>query len=92
MACDHPNHEAFVTVQKVQSVTDPSDYTEFRAVVQIRCNECGARFGFRGSPAGESEDHPRCSPDALVMFLPLMSPSEIELAGPVPALARGVSQ
>lgn len=87
-ACEHANFRADVDVIRITDNTS-GDVSQFMAEVRVECADCGAKFGFRGPPAAVSWREPRCTVDALEIQLPLMSPAELELAGPLPALERG---
>jgi hypothetical protein len=86
--CEHPDFRADVSVGRI---TDGEDgpVTQFVADVTVQCVACGEFFGFRGPPSGHSWNEPRCSIDTKRISLPLMSPHELALAGPLPAAARG---
>lgn len=86
--CQHPDFAADVSVARITD-GDGGDVTQFLAEVTVRCTACGGLFGFRGPCAGHSWNEPRCDLDALKIQLPLMSPAELVLAGPLPALHRG---
>jgi hypothetical protein len=82
-----------VEVHRLVDNHQPEDGTaevaQFVAEVKVRCHECGADFGFRGPLGGHSYREPRCAVDAKTIHLPLMPPAELELAGPLPVMARG---
>lgn len=89
---DDCRHEDFVSEVEIHRLTPDEGGDEivtFVAELQIRCNDCDAAFGFRGPPAGFSFREPRCRVDATQISLPLMSPAELQLAGPLPVLERG---
>lgn len=88
MTCEHKDFRADVAVGRI-SDSQTGEITQFVADVTVKCSECGAPFGFRGAPAGHSWNEPRCQVDALKISLPLMSPHELALAGPLPAFGRG---
>lgn len=85
MSCDHENFEAHVNVGRI-SETDGGAITHFVAEVTIVCAACRAPFGFRGMPVGMLPEQPTVSPDALEARMPLISPAELELLGPLAAM------
>jgi hypothetical protein len=87
-ACEHEQFEAHVDVDRL-SQHEGGEVSSYLATVTIRCVGCGEPFGFRGPPTGLSWAEPRCSPDARELRLPLMDPAELELNGPLSAMARG---
>jgi hypothetical protein len=87
--CAHENFDAAVDVVRISDDGTGEDIIHFIASVRIRCVDCGEPFGFRGPPGGHSWDEPRCDVSALTIQLPLMSPAELVLAGPLPTLSRG---
>lgn len=87
--CKHEDFEARVEVTRIADDGSGENPHSFHADVTVVCAHCRAPFGFKGPPGGLSWSEPRCSPDALSITLPLMSPAELELAGPLPVLARG---
>lgn len=87
--CAHPDFEAHVEVSRLIASEAQPDVHAFHADITIRCAVCQAPFGWAGPPAGLSWSEPRCSVDALTLRAPLMSPSELRLAGPLAAAARG---
>lgn len=86
--CPHLDFEARVDVGRIHD-SQSGELTQFIADVVVCCKDCGESFGFRGPCAGHSWHEPRCSVDALKISLPLMAPSELALAGPLPAMGRG---
>lgn len=86
--CEHPDFQANVSVGRITD-GDAGPVTQFIADVTVKCKECGESFGFRGPPSGHSWNEPRCRIDAKLISLPLMSPHELALAGPLPAASRG---
>lgn len=94
--CDHGDFTAQVDVSRiVQNLPAEEEGREsrlgddpvgFRCEITVACALCGARFGFRAPDVGDLPDRPACSPDALVLRLPLISPSELELLGPLAAM------
>ena len=88
MKCEHLDFEARVDVYRITEGED-GPVSQFAADVVVTCKGCGEGFGFRGPPAGHSWNEPRCQIDAKKITLPLMSPAELELAGPLPAASRG---
>jgi hypothetical protein len=89
VSCEHPDFEAHVAVGRISDDGTGENIVHFIADVTVKCTACGEPFGFRGPPAGHSWDEPRCRVDAKQISLPLMSPAELELAGPLPAMSRG---
>ena len=87
--CQHEIFRADVEVNRIADDGTGEDIVHFIADVRITCTECGEAFGFRGPPGGHSWDEPRCQVDGLRITLPLMSPAELEMAGPLPVMARG---
>lgn len=88
MSCAHEDFEAHVEINRLHEDGEDGPHS-FLADVTIHCVQCGEFFGFRGPPAGHSFREPRCRIDARQISLPLMSPAELELAGPLPAADRG---
>lgn len=84
----HLDFEAHVDVCRVTDGPE-GPVTQFVADVTVCCKDCGEDFGFRGVPGGHSWNEPRCQIDAKKIALPLMSPAELLLAGPLPVMARG---
>lgn len=87
--CEHHDFAATVEVSRLHERDGDDSPNAFTAQVRVECADCGAPFGFKGPPGGFSFAEPRCSIDALMIELPLMSPTELELAGPLPAARRG---
>jgi hypothetical protein len=91
--CRHDKqHRAEVEVFQLtpdEQGEEGTDIVSVLAEVTIVCADCGAAFGFRGPPGGHSFHEPRCAVDAKKITLPLMTPAELELAGPLPVMARG---
>lgn len=85
MSCQHEDFEADVKVGRVTD-DDGGDVVAFVAEVRVRCVECGENFGFRGMPPGLMWEGPTRSPDAREARLPLLSPTELEMNGPLPGL------
>lgn len=83
--CHHEHFEAIVNVARVSDV-EGGPITRFAADVRISCVQCRAPFGFRGMPVGMLPGQPTTSPDAIEARMPLISPSELELLGPLAAL------
>jgi hypothetical protein len=88
-ACEHMDFVVETEVFRLHDHGDSDSPSSFTIKVWVRCVDCDASFGFKGPPAGFSFSEPRCSVDALTVELPLMSPTELELAGPLPAARRG---
>ncbi|HZV74620.1 MAG TPA: hypothetical protein VFF79_12955 [Conexibacter sp.] len=86
MTCAHENFEAAVDVTRLHEHEGADSPHAFVADVRVWCRACRAPLGFKGLSAGVSFDQPMCSPDALEARLPLMSPSELSLVGPLPAV------
>lgn len=95
VTCQHLEADAFVDVARIvadaggngRAVPTPEDdVVAFRASVKIRCADCHAEFGFRCATVGDLPDRPTISVDALELRVPLISPSELELLGPLAAL------
>lgn len=91
-ACSHPDFEANVSVGRIASDEDAVRHDEidhFVCDVTIRCAVCKEPFGFRVPDVGVLPDRPAVSPDALEMRVPLISPSELTLLGPLAAMRAG---
>jgi hypothetical protein len=59
----------------------------YRCALTVKCAACGAAFGFRtAGVVGDLPDRPAVSPDALELRVPLISPAELEILGPLAAL------
>lgn len=86
--CEHKSFRANASIGRIMS-GDDGPVTQFVCDLTILCTECGESFGFRGVRGGHSWNEPRCQLDAKTISLPLMSPAELELAGPLPVLQRG---
>ena len=86
VSCAHEDFEARVDVNRIE---DEGELVQFTAEVVVWCRQCGEKFGFRGPQAGFSWTEPRCGLDARRITLPLMSPAELALAGPLAAAERG---
>jgi hypothetical protein len=88
MTCEHLEFAANVEVFRLTS-DGKVDPHAFAAEITVVCADCGAAFGWKGPPVGLSSTEPRVSRDALVLRAPLMTPAEMELAGPLHATERG---
>lgn len=96
VSCEHLDFHAYVDVARIVEHLEPADEgrapapgddpVAFRATVRVECAECGAALGFRVPDVGDLPDRPACSPDALELRLPLISPAELELLGPLAAM------
>lgn len=84
MNCQHEDFRAQVDVFRLygDEAHDDSPHA-FAAEVSIVCTGCGAPLGFRCDTVGLTNDRPAISPDALKLRLPLLSPSELTLLGPL---------
>lgn len=87
--CRHEDFRADVAVDRIADDGKGENIVHFIAHVTVCCTQCGETFGFRGPPGGHSWDEPRCAVDARKISLPLMSPTELALAGPLPVMRRG---
>lgn len=85
MSCQHENFQANADIGRITGEQD-GDVVAFVMDIKVRCVECGQSFGFRGMPPGLAWDVPTRSPDALEAHLPLLSPSELAMNGPLPGL------
>lgn len=85
MSCQHENFEASVDVGRITN-EEGGDVCAFVAEVKVRCIDCGENFGFRGMAPGMSWGEPTRTPDALQATLPLLTPTEMALHGPLPGL------
>ncbi len=82
MACDHTRHHVDLEILFLE------DRQRYLAEIKLTCAECGKPFGFRGLPVGIStESGAHVDPTAQTLRLVLLSPSEMELAGPLPGLS-----
>lgn len=91
-ACAHPDFEAHVSVGRIapdEAAVVRDEISHFVADVTVRCAACGAPFGFRVPDVGVLPDRPAVSPDALELRVPLISPSELNLLGPLAAMRTG---
>lgn len=86
MSCQHDNFHANVDVTRILDGEDDGDPTHFVAEVTIRCADCDEPLGFKGMPAGMSFDRPMVSVGGDEARLPLLSPAELNLYGPLPGL------
>lgn len=89
MTCEHQDFEARVVVTRLSDDGTGEGVHAFVADITVRCAVCQEPFGWKGPPVGLSWREPRVSADALELRAPLMSPAEMELAGPLHAVARG---
>jgi hypothetical protein len=65
------------------------DKQRYLAEISITCDGCGKPFGFRGLPCGMSvAGGAFVDPAATELRVVLYSPSELELAGPLPGLTE----
>ncbi len=97
-ACAHPDFEAKVSVNRFvadlpadeegRESRPGDDPHSFAAEIHVRCKTCGEQMGFRCADVGMLPDRPCVSPDALELRVPLISPSELQLLGPLAAMAR----
>lgn len=87
--CTHEDFVCVGDVKKIVELEGSQDVIHTVIDLTVACAECGASFGFKGPLGGHSWDEPRCSIDALTIHLPLMSPTELVLAGPFPVMSRG---
>lgn len=85
MSCQHEDFEAVAAVGRITD-EDGGDIVAFVCELKVRCVNCGEPFGFRGMAPGLSWGEPTRSPDALEARLPLLTPSEMALGGPLPGL------
>jgi hypothetical protein len=84
VSCEHENFRAQVDVFRLYHDADMGDSPHaFAAEVSIVCTACGAPLGFRCDTVGLTNDRPAISPDALKLRLPLLSPAELVLLGPL---------
>lgn len=89
MSCKHPNFTANVEVGRIASDDENLEHDEisfFVADVRVECSVCHQRFGFRVPDVGVLGDRPTVSVDALELRVPLISPAELELLGPLAAM------
>lgn len=87
--CEHQDFEGRIEVTRILAKDGDAEAWQFTADVTVRCVGCGELFGFRGPPGGFSWHEPRCTVDGRKISLPLMSPAELALAGPLPVFDRG---
>lgn len=88
MSCSHPDFAAFVEVGRiVEDEGEPTDAYAFAASIRVECVACGGKFGWRGFETGVSSHRPMVSVDALELRVPLISPAELEMLGPLAALS-----
>lgn len=98
MSCQHGSHTARVHVQRFVPDLPPEEEGResrpgdepyaFAVEIHVECAECGQPFGFRCPDVGMLPDRPCVSPDALELRVPLISPAELTLLGPLAAMAR----
>lgn len=102
--CSHLDFEAHVDVGRVtgdqqQVVNEPDEdgrsvphrgdeVFAFECSVRVACCACGQSFGFRVPDVGVLGDRPTVSVDALELRVPLISPAELELLGPLAAMKQ----
>lgn len=94
--CEHPDFAAHVSVDRIVPDLPPDEegresrpgdeVIAFRATVRVACALCGASLGFRVPEVGDLPDRPAASPDALELRVPLISPAELEVLGPLAAM------
>lgn len=92
MSCAHTDFVAAIDVGRIATDDDSLSRDEidhYVADITVNCADCGAAFGFRVPDVGLLPDRPSVSPDALEMRVPLISPSELELLGPLAAMRVG---
>lgn len=85
MACQHENFEAEANIGRITGEQN-GDIAAYVCELRVRCVDCGEPFGFRGMSPGLSWADPTRSPDAQEARLPLLTPSDMALAGPLPGL------
>ena len=83
--CQHEDFVAHVAVNRL-TADGSSEPHSFAADVRVKCAQCGVAFGFRCRDIGLLPDRPAVSPTALEIRLPLISPAELELLGPLAAM------
>ena len=65
-------HKKFISSVNINRLTnDDGIVTSYSADIMITCAECGAKFRFRGVPAGFSYGHPTCSVDSTELRVPI---------------------
>lgn len=94
--CEHIDCNAYVEVARIVPELpaeqegrpgQPGDEViAFRCTVRVVCAACGGAFGFRCPTVGDLPDQPAVSPDALELRVPLVSPAELQVLGPLAAL------
>lgn len=92
IVCSHPDFEANVSVGRIAPDDEAlarDEIDHFVCDVTVRCAVCKEPFGFRVPDVGVLPDRPAVSPDALEMRVPLISPAELELLGPLAAMRLG---
>ena len=90
-SCQHEDFEAICTVNRLEVSPERPDVHSFAADLRIRCFFCLAEFGFKSRDVGLLPDRPAVSVDALELRAPLISPSELELLGPLAAMVEPLS-
>lgn len=85
MSCQHEDFEARCEVSRV-TPDEGTEVVAFTLDVRVHCVACGEPFGFRGMAPGLSWGEPTRSADAQEARLPLLTPSELALNGPLPGL------
>lgn len=85
MSCQHEDIGAEVRTARILT-EEGGDVQHFVAEVRIQCRDCGEDFGFRGMPPGMNYSGPTRSADAKEVHLPLLSPSQLALQGPLAGL------
>lgn len=101
--CAHKDFVCWVDVGRITESApegveaEDLDPHAFIAEVKVQCKECEEVFGFKGIDTGFDYDHPTQAMDGLKAVLPLRTPAEMAMAGPLAALdgdarraARGV--
>lgn len=86
MGCSHEGFSVKVGVARIVDDADRPEPYAFHATISVQCDDCGAPFGWRGVAPGLSASAPRRSADGLHLRAPLLTPTELELAGPLPGL------
>lgn len=86
MSCQHEDFSASVNIVPLVHDDAADSANVFMAEIRIVCAECEKPLGFKGVPCGVSLVEPMVSIDGLELRIPLMSPAEVELRGPLAGL------
>lgn len=90
--CQHEDFAAKVDVYRLHEEGTDSVHS-FVADVSIRCADCDAEFGFKcPKGVGFSFSEPMVNGSAKEIHLPLLSPTELQLTGPLAGFVNSRSE